>query len=163
MLSVLVFDADEPLDLTLTLASLVTGVVEGVLRDVVVVEPGGREVLDVADHAGCAVRSLDELRRSASTLKGDWVLVMRSGGRLPGSWPERAAHHIESQMRAGAPRAGRFVLATGERSLWRRWFARAPVARLVPKAHLTQRLSAGVGLAKAAEGFPSERLRKRED
>ncbi|ALN74118.1 hypothetical protein [Aureimonas sp. AU20] len=163
MLSVLVFDAEDPLELTLTLSSLVTGVVEGVLRDVVVVDPHGKDVLDVADHAGCSVRSLAELRQSAAMLKGEWVLVLRAGGRLPGNWPERAAHHIENQLREKAPRGGRFVLQVGDRAGWRRWFAARPNARLVPKAHLAKRLAAGVAIGKAAEGLPSERLRKRDD
>lgn len=162
MLSVLVFDADEPMDLTITLSSLVAGVVEGVLREVVVVEPQGEAALKVADHAGCSVLSRAELGHTPLALKGDWLILMRAGDRLPANWPERAARHGEDQSRAKGPRGGRFVLPTREARGWRRWLAPRQSAYLVPKAHAMSRLSAGAPWQGVAKGIGLDRLADRE-
>lgn len=162
MLSVLVFDADEPMGLTITLSSLVAGVVEGVLREVVVVEPKGEAALKVADHAGCSVLSRAELERSSTALKGDWLIVMRAGDRLPANWPERAVRHGEDQLRAKRPRGGRFVLPAREATGWRRWLARRESAYLVPKAHAMSRLSQGAPWDAVAKGIDLDRLVDRE-
>ena len=163
MLSVLVFDAEEPFALSVTLSSLVGGVVEGVLREVVVVAPGGEGVSKVADHAGCAMQTLEDLRQSASTLKGDWVLVLRAGDRLPADWPERAALHIEGEGRASKLRAGQFPLSSRPASGWRRWVRRKASAPLVPRSHLVKRLAEGAPLDVVARGIASLRLARRED
>ena len=162
MLSVLVFDADEPMDLTITLSSLVAGVVEGVLREVVVVAPLGEAALKVADHAGCSVLPRAELGRAPVALKGDWLIVMRAGDRLPANWPERAARHVEDQLRARTPRGGRFVLPAREARGWRRWLARRERAYLVPKAHAMTRLSEGAPWDCVAKGTGLDRLADRE-
>ena len=162
MLSVLVFDADDPMGLTITLSSLVTGVVEGILREVVVVEPQGEAAVRVADHAGCSVLSLADLAKGPALLKGDWLLLVRSGDRLPANWPERAARHAENQIRAKMPRAGRFVLVAREPRGWRRWLKRRDAAHLLPKAHVAMGLSQGLSGPLLAKGIRSDRLADRE-
>ena len=162
MLSVLVFDADEPMDLTITLSSLVAGVVDGVLREVVVVEPQGEAATKVADHAGCPILSRAELAHALGLLKGDWLILMRAGDRLPANWPERAARHGEDQLRAKTPRGGRFLLPAREARGWRRWLARRESAYLLPKAHATARLSEGAIWTATAKGIGLDRLVDRE-
>lgn len=163
MLSVLVLDAKEPAGLAVTLSSLVGGVVEGVVRDVVVVDPAGADALKVADHAGCTVRSLSELRLHATGLKGDWVLVIEAGERLPGNWPERAIRHVEDQAGRGAPRAGVIRRSRGFALPWAGLLSRRGGIVLVPKAHLASRLASGGTPAQAARGLRRVRLRPRED
>lgn len=162
MLSVLVIDAEEPVGLSVTLSSLVTGVVEGVLREVVVLSPGNESIARVADHAGCTLRTLEELRQTASALKGDWVLVLRAGERLPAGWPEQVTVHIEDQVRAPRPRAGRLFLPARPGPGWRRWLRRKTSVPLVPKSHLVKRLADGAPLDVVERGIASVRLGLRE-
>jgi hypothetical protein len=72
-----------------TLASLVPGAVEGVLREVVILDAGmGADVRVVAEHAGCVVRPAAELELALDGAKGEWVLLLEPGATLMPGWAE---------------------------------------------------------------------------
>ena len=58
MLTVLIHGADDAPAFAQTLSPLVSGAVEGILRDVVVLDVAGDDVRRVADNAGCRLSSL---------------------------------------------------------------------------------------------------------
>lgn len=157
MLSALIFDADEPVALADTLATLVPGAIEGVLREVVVVDGGHPEVRRVADHAGCRLDDLSVLADIAASFKGDWVLVVRCGDRLGADWVELAARHAAGSERTEAGRLDTSV--RGGRDWTQVWRPR-PRALIVPKAHLARRLAAKAPPGDWARGLRVRRLRE---
>ncbi|RIX98820.1 glycosyl transferase family 2 [Aureimonas flava] len=113
MLTVLIHRADDPAALAQTLTPLVAGAVEGVLRDVAVLDAENEDVRRVADHAGCRLAATGETMAGAAGLRGEWVLLVRAGERLPEDWIERVLRHAGGRGAAGAgavrlpePRAG---------------------------------------------------------
>jgi glycosyltransferase involved in cell wall biosynthesis len=93
MLSVLIETHDDEEGLARTLASLVGGAVEGVVRDVVVCDTGSSDgTLRVAEHAGCNIVS--NLAAGMAQAKGDWLLVLEPGARLTEGWVDEAVAHM---------------------------------------------------------------------
>ena len=85
-----------------TLASLVGGAVEGVVREVIVCDAGSTDQTHrVAEHAGCQLRGRGRHcgRRSAQA-KGDWLLLLEPGARLEDGWIDAAAAHVEKAVMA---------------------------------------------------------------
>lgn len=110
MLSVLIETRDDEEGLARTLASLVGGAVEGVVRDVVVCDTGSTDgTLRVAEHAGCQIAP--DLAAGVAQAKGEWLLVLEPGARLAEGWVDEAvAHMAKSAMPA------RFSRARGSRA-----------------------------------------------
>ncbi|MCK9553901.1 MAG: glycosyl transferase family 2 [Aquamicrobium sp.] len=103
MLSVIIETCNDEEALARTLASLVSGAVEGLVRDVVVCDLGsGDATRQVAEHAGC-VWTTGGIADAVTTAKGDWLLLLEPGARLLGDWTEAVAVHA---ARSGA--AARF-------------------------------------------------------
>ncbi|MFD2237221.1 glycosyl transferase family 2 [Aureimonas populi] len=97
MLSAFIQSRDEPARLASTLASLVPGAVEGLLRDVTVVDEGmGEQARVVADHAGCSICRPPDLSAALLGAKGEWVLLLSAGARLGQGWTDAVALHIAS-------------------------------------------------------------------
>lgn len=123
MLSAFVQSGDDPAKLAATLSSLVPGAVEGLLREVTVVDGGimGEGSFRVAEHAGCAVCGEDRLAEALVSAKGEWLLLLPAGARLPFGWVETLADHLASEYAGPArfrrvrsfPWIGRQGLATG--------------------------------------------------
>ncbi len=103
MLSVIIETCNDEEALARTLASLVSGAVAGLVRDVVVCDLGsGDATRQVAEHAGC-VWTTGGIADAVKTAKGDWLLLLEPGARLLGDWTEAVAVHA---ARSGA--AARF-------------------------------------------------------
>lgn len=82
-----------------TLADLVPGAVEGVVKHATVAAPpGGDESLfEVADDAGAGFQRLDGTfgaRAAAISDGGEWLMALSAGTRLPYGWHAAAADHI---------------------------------------------------------------------
>lgn len=93
MLSVLIETLDDEDGLARTLASLVGGAVEGVVRDVVVCDAGSTDrTLYVAEHAGCTW-VVDGLAVGIRQARGDWLLLVEPGARLVDGWTEAVVEH----------------------------------------------------------------------
>ncbi|RUT97869.1 glycosyl transferase family 2 [Mesorhizobium sp. USDA-HM6] len=124
MLSVLIETRNDEEGLARTLASLIGGAVEGVVRDVIVCDTGSTDQTHyVAEHAGCHYVS-GGIADSIGQAKGDWLLLLEPGARLAEGWIEEVAAHTARQTmparfsRARADRAPFLVrVFSGNRAL----------------------------------------------
>jgi hypothetical protein len=94
--------------LPVLLAALVPGVVESVIREVVVVEQGPPEALAALCDATGAGRAAD-FAQAVAQARGEWLLVVPPELRLKEGWVERFADHL----RQGAGEARVSGLAEG--------------------------------------------------
>ncbi|MFZ1773105.1 MAG: glycosyltransferase [Rhizobiaceae bacterium] len=92
MLSVIIETRDCEEALARTLASLVGAVVEGAVRDVIIVDLGSTDsTLKVAEHAGCALSA--SLSEALAQAKCDWLILIEPGARLSDGWTDSAIAH----------------------------------------------------------------------
>lgn len=114
MLSVLIETRNHEEGLARTLASLVPGAVEGLVREVVVCDLGSADqTRRVADHAGCVFLAQGGLAQGVRQARGDWLLVLPPGARLLEGWMEPLTDHVQAQRGPGRLKAlgGKGVLA----------------------------------------------------
>lgn len=96
MLTVIIETKNDEEGLARTLAPLVSAVVEGVVREVVVCDRGSTDgTLKVAEHAGC--RIVGEIAESVRVAKADWLLFLEPGARPVGDWHDPIAVHMARQ------------------------------------------------------------------
>ncbi|TPI16548.1 glycosyltransferase [Mesorhizobium sp. B4-1-3] len=106
MLSVVIETRNDEEGLARTLASLVGGAVEGVVRDVIVCDQGSTDQTHrVAEHAGCHYVT-GGVAVGIGQAKGDWLLLLEPGARLSEGWiDEVVAHTAKRTMPARFSRA----------------------------------------------------------
>lgn len=110
MLSVLIETRNDEEGLARTLASLVGGAVEGVVRDVIVCDTGSTDQTHrVAEHAGCAYVT-GGISAGIGQAKGDWLLLLEPGARLADGWTDEVVAHMAKQTMPG-----RFARARADR------------------------------------------------
>lgn len=129
MITTLIEADDDPAGLSRTLASLVPGAVEGLIREVIVLSSESTSVAKVADHAGCRLAAPGDVDQIVSTAKGDWLLVLPSGVVLSPGWVEPVSDFLaNAENRSGG---GRFRPARPDRLSLMRWFRlrQDPLAR----------------------------------
>ncbi len=123
-------------ELPLCLESLVAGLSQGLIREVILVDGGSADdTVAMAEAAGCRlVRSAPgrgtQLRSGAAAARGDWLLFLHADTALGPAWSERTAEHIARNKdmaacfmlayRSDAPEA-RWLAARANRRT--RWFA----------------------------------------
>jgi hypothetical protein len=101
MLTVLVETRNHEEALARTLASLVSAAVEGMVREVIVLDRGSTDgTRTVADHSGCLFVSEGELSDAMHRARGEWLLLIEPGARLLEGWTEEVRRHAGS---AGTP------------------------------------------------------------
>lgn len=112
-----------------TLAALVPATVEGVVRDVTLLQVGDAAPLAaIADEAGCSVVQDSDfpaaLARGVAGARSPWIFVVKAGVVPSRLFGEEVARALEG---------GRAVVLREEpASLWARWFpSLAPVAGVV--------------------------------
>jgi glycosyltransferase involved in cell wall biosynthesis len=94
MLTVLIETRNDEDALARTLASLVSGAVEGIVREVLVHDRGSTDrTAVVADHAGCVLVSDGDLVGGVRRAKGDWLLFIEPGARLSDGWIDAVIAH----------------------------------------------------------------------
>ena len=75
-----------------SLGALVRAAVEGVLRDVAIVGPGGDDLAVLADHAGCAFVETDSakdgLARGVAQMRANILFVLEGGYAPPSGFTE---------------------------------------------------------------------------
>lgn len=123
MLSVLIETRDDEEGLARTLASLVGGVVEGMVREVIVCDLGSTDqTAKVAEHAGCRYLPAGGVSAGIATARSEWLLLLEPGARLVEGWADVVADHV-----AHSDRPARFSPARGARASWfGRLFSRRP-------------------------------------
>lgn len=123
MISVLIQTRNDEETLARTLATLVGGSIEGVVREVVVHDLGSTDQTRmVAEHAGCTLVGEAGLADAVNRSRGQWLLVLQPGARLTEGWTEQALLH----MGEGA-RPARFTRShIGMPGFWTRLFEQTP-------------------------------------
>lgn len=97
MLTVLIETKNSEEGLARTLASLVSGAIEGVVRDVIVCDRGSADQTHrVAEHAGCHLVAAG-LAAAIRQAKSEWLLILEPGARLAEGWIEPVLIHVERQ------------------------------------------------------------------
>ena len=159
MLTIILECRDNEAELAQTLSALVAGAVEGVVRDVIVLDHGSRDGSSkVADAAGCRFLERWSLDEALGTARGDWILMLEAGARPQNGWIEDVLEHASlSRLPARFSPARRF-----HRPLFRRLTGRAGVLEfglLMPKREAAARARPGMDLAALARGTSARKLR----
>jgi cellulose synthase/poly-beta-1,6-N-acetylglucosamine synthase-like glycosyltransferase len=101
MLSVLIETRNDEEALARTLASLIGGAVEGVVREVIVCDTGSTDQTHrVAEHAGCQYVASGGVAAGIRQAKGDWLLLLEPGARLMEGWIDVVVAHTARQTMA---------------------------------------------------------------
>jgi len=169
MLSVVIATHDCERALVLTLAPLVAGAAEGVIREVIVADAGSSDqTAAVADMAGCrllvssgsiAVR----LGAAIASAQAPWLMILRPGVVLDATWTgELSRFMAESEASAGRDVRAAVFRAAQRGNGARRAAATRPGSRDSPGALLSnRRLPDRRGLPgkrfAAPAGWPSHR------
>lgn len=152
MLSVLIETLDDGDRLARTLASLVGGAVEGVVREVLVCDRGSADhTAAVADHAGCLWLGQAGLADGIGRARGEWLLILEPGARLAAGWTEPVLRHA-----GGTAGPARFTRSgTGGGNMLSRLFsARRPFA----DGLLISKREAAAAIAKGGAGALAPRF-----
>lgn len=113
------------------LVALAPGAVEGLVKDVVVVDAGSTDrTLELADAAGCRIVSADRSRggqmiAGAAAAKGEWLLFLHADTVLQPGWVEAVGRQMERQP----DKAGYFRLRFDDPSTTARLWEQAVAAR----------------------------------
>lgn len=153
MLTVVIEARDQAEALARTLASLVSGAVEGMVREVLVHDIGSSDGSDrVAEHAGCHVVSRGGLREGLRRAKGEWLLILKPGARLTEGWIEAVRTHASE---ASAP--ARFKENPGVLQRLRA-LGSPPAGLLIRRDEALALLPEGRGLATLTQHVRAKRL-----
>jgi glycosyltransferase involved in cell wall biosynthesis len=102
VLSVIIPTLDCERALVATLAALVSGATDGLIREVLLADGGSQDdTAVVADVAGCKFLKLDRppgerLRAAAAAARSPWLLFLRPGLILEASWIGETRRFVES-------------------------------------------------------------------
>jgi hypothetical protein len=102
LISVIVPTLNAEDTLVRTLGSLVPGVVEGLVKEVVVVDGGSDDAtLEIADSTGCRIVHTDAARglqlwQGCREAKGEWLLILHPDSQLGEGWMDQVQAHIKS-------------------------------------------------------------------
>ncbi|MCB1446441.1 MAG: glycosyl transferase [Rhizobiaceae bacterium] len=158
MLTVLLECRDNEPELAHTLAVLVSGAVDGLVSDVIVLDNGSRDgSARVADAAGCRFIDTWDLAEVLRVARGEWIMLLEPGARPQSGWVEEVQEH------AGLSKApARFTPSRRfRRPFFRRW--RRPGALengfLMPKRQAAGLVRPGMDLAALAGAHSARRLR----
>lgn len=95
MLTILMECRDNETELAQTLAALVSGAVEGVVSDVIVLDHGSRDGTSrVADAAGCRFLPSWDMRDVIRSARGEWLLLLEPGARPAAGWIDEMAEYM---------------------------------------------------------------------
>lgn len=100
-----------------TLAALVPGAAAGVIREVLLVDRAGTDVIErVADVAGCGYLTCTGSRAAAMAAgaraaRSAWLMFLHAGAVLDAGWIEESQQFIQRVALSGKPRAGVFRYA----------------------------------------------------
>lgn len=158
MLTVIIETNNSEEALARTLGPLVSGAVNGLLRDVIVHDTGSSDhTWKVAEQAGCVFVSqgllLDCLRRA----RGDWLLLLEPGSRLGSNWIEAVERHISMVQSPGKFTRSRLGQPSFLSRLTKRESALAD-GLLISKRHAMALASDGRNSVALARGLAARRL-----
>jgi hypothetical protein len=94
MLTVLLECRDNEPELAYTLAVLVSGAVDGLVSDVIVLDHGSRDgSARVADAAGCRFLDKWDLHETLRSARGEWIMLLEPGARPQSGWIEEVLEY----------------------------------------------------------------------
>ena len=99
-----------------TLAALVPGAAAGIVREVLLVDRAGSEVIErVADVAGCRFLAFEGTRAAAlaagaNQARSPWLMFLHAGAVLDSGWIEETTQFIQGVANSGRPRGRDFPL-----------------------------------------------------
>jgi hypothetical protein len=102
-----------------TLTALMPGVVEGLIKEVVIVDGGSTDAtLEIAESTGCRVVHADAARglqlwQGCREARGEWLMILHSDSQLGDGWLDPVENHV----RNFPARAGYFHIRFEEPSL----------------------------------------------
>ena len=158
MLTVLIETHNDEDALARTLASLVPGAVQGVVREVLVHDRGSTDrTTAVADHTGCGIIADGDLAAALGQARGDWFLILEPGARLSEGWIEAVVEHAAQHTAAARFRRSR---EAGPGFLARLFSRTRPLAHglLVSKSHALSKLRSGEALESFAGRVGGRRI-----
>ncbi|MBD8685789.1 MULTISPECIES: glycosyl transferase [unclassified Rhizobium] len=89
MLTVIMECRDQEPELAHTLSTLVSGAVEGLVSDVIILDHGSTDGSSrVAEAAGCRFETDWDMGQIIASARGEWILLMELGGRPQSGWIE---------------------------------------------------------------------------
>ncbi|PTM98423.1 glycosyl transferase [Mycoplana dimorpha] len=158
MLTVMLECNDDEAELAQTLAALVPAAVDGLVRDVVVLDHGSRDgSADVADAAGCRFLTDWDLPEVIAAARGEWLLLLEPGARPLNGWVEAVAEHVSTSKAAV-----RFSVARDHRRTFlQRLIGKGTVLEeglLMPKGQAGATMRSGMGLEQLATAARPRRL-----
>lgn len=158
MLTVLLECRDNEPELAHTLAVLVSGAVDGLVSDVIVLDHGSRDgSARVADAAGCRFVDKWELNDVLGMARGEWIMLLEPGARPQAGWIEDVLEHA-SLSKAPA----RFSPSTRfRRPFFKRWKRSGALefGFLMPKRQAAAMARPGMDLSALARASSAHRLR----
>jgi len=159
MLTVLLECRDNEPELAHTLAVLVSGAVDGLVSDVIVLDHGSRDGSStVADAAGCRFIEQWELKQVLQQARGEWILLLEPGARPQAGWIEEI---FDYAMRGKAP--ARFTASRRYRRPLFRRLTRRPGAlefgMLIQKRQAAALVRPGMDLSTLAKSATLKKLR----
>jgi len=117
MISVVIPTLNSGQALSATLAALVPAAVDGLVKELLVVDQGSTDAtLDIADDAGARIFRGQGVADACAAARGDWLMLLRPGLVPSSGWEAPVARHLGSDW----ARAGCFRLSRdGRRPAWR--------------------------------------------
>lgn len=95
MVSVVMECRNQERPLAVSLAALVPGAVEGLVREVLVIDRGSTDgSWKVADAAGCTFLKDGDVRSALSAARSSWIFLMEPGARPLSGWIDRFNDHM---------------------------------------------------------------------
>jgi len=158
MLTIIMECRDDEAELAQTLSALVSGAVEGIVRDVIVLDHGSRDGSSrVADAAGCRFLTQWDMRDMLQSARGDWLLLLEPGARPLTGWVDAIVDHV-----AIDPGPARFLGARSYRQPFLQRLVRGtpPLERgyLVSKRQAGAAARPGMALSEIAKGAKARDL-----
>jgi hypothetical protein len=158
MLTVLLECRDNEPELAHTLAVLVSGAVDGLVSDVIVLDNGSRDgSARVADAAGCRFVDKWDLQDVLGMARGEWVMLLEPGARPQAGWIEEVLEHA-SVSKAPA----RFSPSTRfRRPFFKRWkrSGALELGFVMQKRQAAAMARPGMDLSALAKASSAQRLR----
>jgi hypothetical protein len=151
MLTVIMECKDQEAAIAQTLASLVSGAVQGLVADVILVDQGSSDdTAALADAVGCRFVENTPLAEVISTARGQWILVLEPGARLmASSWYDEIPDFIGLGVGPARFRPSHFY----SMPIWKRIFRRTnplELGLLISKADIFRGAELGLTLREIA-------------
>lgn len=159
MLSVIIECKDQEAAIAQSLASLVSGAVQGLVADVILLDHGSTDgTAALADAVGCRFAENSSLSEVLQAARGEWIMVIEPGARImQGSWNEEIPEYIGLALGPASFRASSHY----QKPFWQRLFARKnplELGLLMSKADVMRGAANGLSLSEIAASAKKRKL-----